>query len=137
MKKFLTILSVAFLSSATIAQVAEKDLPLQAAAVPAQDAKAKVESAAKFSAEKAKGNFNFQLPATATTEAVNKAAGYYKQYFTVVYNDKTKNAKITMIENDSRGRHVIVRFLVSNGVREISMDGKDYSIDDFWSQHMN
>lgn len=104
----------------------------------AQDApkKAKVESAAKFEAGKSSGTYEFQLPASATAESVKKNSSYYTQYFTVNFDDKTKNAKVKMVQTDEKAKHVIVRFLVANGVTEVTMDGKDYHVEDFYQQHI-
>ncbi len=117
MKKFLTIVLAAFLGGTAFAQQAP--------------AKAKVESAEKFAAAKSKGTYEFQLPESVTAESVKKTSAYYTQYFTVNFDEKTKKAKLTMVQTDDKAKHVIVRFLVSNNVKEITMDGKDYSVDDF------
>lgn len=122
MKKFLIVALVAFLAGTVEAQEVQL--------------KAKVENAAQFAAEKSKGNFEFQLPATATAEAVSEKASYYTQYFTVEFNEKTKKAKIKMVQDDSRSRRVIVRFLVSNEIRTVSMEGKDYLVDEFYKQYI-
>lgn len=139
MKKFLTILSVALLSGTAVAQATEKNVQLQAAAAPAapaQDSKAKIENAEKFAANKAKGLYEFQLPAGTTAESVKKTSSYYTQYFTVNYDAKTRNAKLSLLQTDEKAKHVIVRFLVSNNVKEITMGGKDYTTEEFFKEHI-
>jgi hypothetical protein len=107
-------------------------------AVSAQDnpTKAKIENAEKFAAGKEKGNYVFQLPGSITAEQVTKAASYYTQYFTVNFDAKSNSAKITMLKNDDVSKHVIVRFLVSVGVKEISMTGKDYDVETFFQDYI-
>lgn len=122
MKKVLTIVLAAFLGGSALAQ----DAP----------AKAKVESAAKFNAAKGKGTYVFELPAGATAESVKKTASYYTQYFTVNFDEKTKKAELNMVQTDEKAKHVIVRFLVSNNVQAVTMDGKDYTPEEFFKEHI-
>jgi hypothetical protein len=122
MKKILTLVLIAFLGGTVSAQ----DTPT----------KAKIENAEKFAAGKEKGNYVFQLPGSITAEQVTKAASYYTQYFTVNFDAKSNSAKITMLKNDDVSKHVIVRFLVSVGVKEISMSGKDYDVETFFQDYI-
>jgi hypothetical protein len=122
MKKILTLVLIAFLGGTVSAQ----DTPT----------KAKIENAEKFAAGKEKGNYVFQLPGSITAEQVTKAASYYTQYFTVNFDAKSNSAKITMLKNDDVSKHVIVRFLVSVGVKEISMTGKDYDVETFFQDYI-
>jgi hypothetical protein len=41
-----------------------------------------------------------------------------------------------MLKNDDVSKHVIVRFLVSVGVKEISMSGKDYDVETFFQDYI-
>lgn len=122
MKKILTLVLIAFLGGTVSAQ----DTPT----------KAKIENAEKFAAGKEKGNYVFQLPGSITAEQITKAASYYTQYFTVNFDAKSNSAKITMLKNDDVSKHVIVRFLVSIGVKEISMTGKDYDVETFFQDYI-
>lgn len=122
MKKIVTILFTALLGSAVYAQDATIT--------------ANVKSATEFQAGKKAGKFEFQLPATVTAETVKKSANYYTQYFTVDFNEKTRKAVITMVQNDEQARHVIVRFMISSGIDSISMGGTVYTLDDFWKKHI-
>ena len=122
MKKILTLVLIAFLGGTVSAQ----DTPT----------KAKIENAEKFAAGKEKGNYVFQLPGSITAEQVTKAASYYTQYFTVNFDAKSNSTKITMLKNDDVSKHVIVRFLVSVGVKEISMTGKDYDVETFFQDYI-
>lgn len=95
---------------------------------------AKVESAQKMAEFKQAGKYEFELPASATAEEVKKTATYYTQYFTVRFDDKTKKATLTLTANESMNRQVMERFLISNKVREISMDGETYKVQEFFNK---
>jgi hypothetical protein len=122
MKKILTLVLIAFIGGTVVAQ----DAPT----------KAKIESAEKFTASKEKGIFVFQMPSSITAEQVKKAASYYTQYFTVNFDAKSHDAKITMLKNDDVSKHVIVRFLVTNGVKQITMSATDYDVETFFQNYI-
>lgn len=88
-------------------------------------------------ASKASGQYSFTLPSTVTEESVAKNAAYYTDYFTVDYNDATKVANITMVNNEASSRIVIARFLSASGAREVEIDGTNYSIGDFIQNFLN
>lgn len=121
-KKIFTIVLLVFLGGTVHAQQNEL--------------KAKVENFEKFVANKEKGQFDFTMPENATALTVNKKAAYYPEYFTVVYDQNTRNAKITMLQEGAMARNIMMRFMLSNGVKEISMGGKDYVLSEFWQQYV-
>ena len=82
------------------------------------------------------GVFEFTLPETANEEDVSRTANYYTDYFTVDYNHDSKKATITMVDNDAMTRRIITRFLLSNDVKLIDFDGKNYTINEFYEKHM-
>jgi hypothetical protein len=82
-----------------------------------------------FVANKVKGEFNFQMPEGTAVDKINHTANYYKEYFTVKYTEKTRMANIVMLQDNTRA--VIVRFLISNEIKTISYDGKDYDVELF------
>jgi hypothetical protein len=74
--------------------------------------------------------------ASQTAEEIKKSASYYTNYFTVVYDESSKVATITMIENDPKGRAVIMRFLSASGARYIDVDGTMISTSEFMVEHL-
>lgn len=86
---------------------------------------------------KTSGVFEFTLPESVTAEQVANAAKYYTQYFTVNFDAKSHQAKIKMEYNQADSRFVIMRFLVSNNIKEIVMDGTTYNLEVFFSKFMN
>lgn len=80
---------------------------------------------------KVSGLYNFTMPSNVTDEMVAKNSTYYTEYFTVAFDNKSKNAKITMVDNSEQSRYVIPRFLSSCGVRTIDVDGDNLDIQTF------
>lgn len=94
------------------------------------------QSKTELLASKESGNYTFTLPDGITPEEVSKNAKYYVHYFTVEYIEKSNQAKLTMISNDEKGRHVIVRFLTACGAQHVIVDGKSMSIEDFFNNYL-
>lgn len=122
MKKILTLVLIAFIGGSVIAQEAPST--------------AKIQSAEKFTASKVNGIYVFQMPSSVTAEQIKKSASYYSQYFKVDFDAKSHDAKITMVKNDDVSKHVIVRFLVANGIKEINMTGKNYDVESFFRDYI-
>ncbi len=83
-----------------------------------------------------KGTFEIQMPNTTSNEDITKSAEYYVDYFTVEYNGETKVASIKMVDNTPSSRRVINRLLLSNGVRTIAFNGKEFSINEFYDKYL-
>lgn len=93
------------------------------------------EGAEKLEKSKADGNYVFVFNGK-TEGDISGAAVYYKNYFTVEFDEASQTAKISMVENNERARAVIVRFLVASGTRNVSVDGKIISVNDFRTSHL-
>lgn len=104
----------------------------------AQDSKstAVAQSSKDLVESKTSGNYIFTLPETVTSEDVAKNSKYYVHYFTVEFDDNTQQANIKMISNDDKSRHVIMRFLTANQIQNVQVDGKSYSLDQFFENYM-
>lgn len=79
------------------------------------------------------GVFQITMPSSVSEEDVKKAKGYYTDYFTVNYTKETRLATIEMLENTPKARRVITRLLLSLSVKEVNIDGKDYTLNDFYN----
>lgn len=119
---FLTFLAILNITTMTFAQ----DISTTAFA----------QSNAELKASKENGKYLFVLPAGLIKEDVEKNAMYYVHYFTVEYSEKSSEAKITLISNDEKSRHVIKRYLIANGVRYMKVDGSTISLDDFFVKYI-
>lgn len=85
---------------------------------------------------KESGNFKFIMPEGVTAEDVAQSAKYYTHYFTVDYDNSSRAAKIKMVTNDDKSRSVIVRFLVSNNVQTVDVEGTMVSVYDFFEKYL-
>lgn len=119
MKKLAFIAAFSFIGITSFAQQA----PLKASA----------QSIEKVIESKSTGIYEFQMPSELKAEDVKKNAEYYTQYFTVDFNDATKKAVIKMVDNTEKSRMVIIRFMVSNNVKEIKMGETTYSVEKFYA----
>lgn len=82
------------------------------------------------------GVYEFQLPTSVTAEEVAKNSAYYTQYFTVDFDAKTSKATLTMVNNDEQSRHVVLRFLISNNIKEVDVNGKVLTAEVFFTKYM-
>ena len=97
---------------------------------------ATAQSKTELISSKKTGNYSFILGNKLSADEVAKNAQYYVHYFTVDYSEKTNEAKITMIENDEKTRHVAVRFLTACGIQNVIIDGRTISTEEFYINFM-
>ena len=84
---------------------------------------------------KSDGEYVFVLNGK-TEGDISSAAAYYKHYFKVVFEESTQTVKLEMVENDTRARAVIMRFLVASGVRYVDVEGKVLPVNDFMTSYL-
>lgn len=102
----------------------------------AQEAIAISPSKTEIAAGKTSGKFKFVLPEGTKAEDVAQNSQYYTNYFTVVFDEASRVADITMISNDERARAVVIRFLSANSVGKVSIDGKVVSISEYFDTYL-
>lgn len=95
-----------------------------------------VRSASDLTAIKEKGKGSITLPAKLTKEEVQSKARYYTLYFTVDFDEKSKVATISMVENSERSRAIIVRFLAACEVQTIRVAGEDVNRDQVFEKYL-
>jgi len=83
------------------------------------------------------GVFEIIMPSVTEVSEIDRTSSYYTNYFTVNYNEASRVATITMVQNDAQSRRVINRFLLSNGVKEILFDGNTYNINAFFTEFLS
>lgn len=115
MKKIVSIALLSFVCSFSYAQTSPKTTSL-----------VQEES---FVSNKVKGEFIFQMPEGTSAAKINETAKYYTDYFNVQYDEKSRIASISMIQENMRG--VILRFLIANEIKTISYGGKEYEVEKF------
>ncbi|MDG1331394.1 MAG: hypothetical protein P8P74_03645 [Crocinitomicaceae bacterium] len=81
------------------------------------------------------GDYVFVMSGKTEGEITEKASRY-TLYFTVVFDEPSQTVKLEMVENDSRARSVIMRFLVSSGIRHADVDGKIIPINEFMTGYL-
>lgn len=97
---------------------------------------AMVKSAQDLTGVKQSGKAYITLPANLTKDQVADNAKYYTRYFSVDFNESSKLATITMVENDERSRQVIVRFLVACSIKTINVAGESVGRDDLYEKYL-
>jgi hypothetical protein len=93
------------------------------------------EGAVELEYSKKDGAYTFILNGKAEAD-INKSANYYTNYFTLKFDESSQLVNLVMVDNTERSRAVIVRFLVSSGVRHANVDGKVISINDFMMNYL-
>lgn len=83
-----------------------------------------------------KGTLSFTMPQSTSSDEINRTSQYYVDYFTVDFNESTKNAKISMIDNSPEGRRVVTRFLLSNKISVIVFNENEYKITEFYDNFL-
>ena len=118
MKKILLILTVVLSSLAASAQ------------------ESATSTAVSLNKGKSSGVFEFVLPATVTTEQVEKVQTHYTHYFTVAFDQNTHQATLTMTKNEPINRRVMHRFLASLNVQTIKVDAQEYTFDALFDKYL-
>lgn len=97
----------------------------------AQESVATTKGKAELVKGKQDGYYEITLPNSVTAEDVAKNSKYYVYYFTVNFDEASKVAKITMVENDSKNRTIIMRFLSALKVDGVNVDGQVIGLEEF------
>lgn len=97
---------------------------------------ATTKGAKELSASKASGNFEFTLPGNLTADQVEKNSTYYTHYFTVSFDANSHKATIEMMENTSKNRYVIARFLTACGISHLEVDDNNIELYDFIDDYL-
>lgn len=101
-----------------------------------QDRTAKAISPDNFEKSNKEGIYLFQLSEDVTSNDVELNSEYYTMYFTVAFNEKNHQAIITMKDLNDSSKHIIARFFISLGIREINYNGTNYPAEDFYQKFL-
>lgn len=80
---------------------------------------------------KTSGEYEFTFATERTKESVEKAASYYTKNFSVAFDETSNTATVKMIDNSITARTTIGRFLSSNQVKFVEIDGVNVTVSDF------
>jgi hypothetical protein len=83
------------------------------------------------------GVFEFTFPTQITKENIQQSAQFYTSYFTVNFSEPTHKVTISMIENNSLNRRIIMRFLATNNISTISIEGTSISTQEFYEKYLD
>lgn len=97
----------------------------------------KSQTAAELIQSKNSGVYTFYFPETISKDKIETAANYYPSYFSYSINQEENSIKITLLENNSNNRKIIMRFLMSARLQKIKVDENELLIQDFYENHLN
>jgi hypothetical protein len=90
----------------------------------------------QLKAGKSSGVYDFTVPEAITSEKVDAVKGYYKDYFTVSFNEATDQLKVTLLKNEDSNLNVVNRLLVALDLRTISVDGQSMTFQDMRDKYL-
>jgi hypothetical protein len=93
-------------------------------------------SSDNFLSANSNGFYTFVVPTDISAKDVALSAEYYTMYFSVQFNEKNHQALITMKDKTDNARHIICRFFISLGLREIEYNGTTFSVEDFYQKYL-
>lgn len=82
------------------------------------------------------GSIDITFPETISRDEVENYAGYYKNAFTVTFNEKSHVVNFKMVDNTSSNRLIILRYLSANQVQNVIVEGKSFMIYDFYENFL-
>jgi hypothetical protein len=82
------------------------------------------------------GIIEMTLSEAVTKENVDKYAGYYKNIFSVTFDETKHIVTFKMLDNTSSNRRVILRFLSANQVQNVIVEGQLFLIHDFYENFL-
>jgi len=82
------------------------------------------EGADALAKSKTSGVYNYVLPEGTTQDEVQKSASYYKEYFTVDYDNNTRKVTVNITGDEGSSRQVMLRLLSSVGALYVDVDGE-------------
>ncbi|MNK18565.1 hypothetical protein D3C87_367730 [compost metagenome] len=85
---------------------------------------------------KSSGVYEFTVPESITAEKVDAVKGYYKDYFTVAFNETTDQLKVTLLKKEEMNVNVMNRLLVALDLRMISVGGQEMTFQDMKDKYL-
>lgn len=85
---------------------------------------------------KSSGVYEFTVPESITAEKVDAVKGYYKDYFTVSFNEATDQLKVTLLKKEEMNVNVMNRLLVALDLRMVSVGGQEMTFQDMKDKYL-
>lgn len=118
MKKIVIICAVTLLSTFAFSQSSASITPNQ------------------LKSAKNSGIYEFKVPESITTEKVDAVKGYYKDYYTVSFDEATDVLKLSLLKNEEMNINVINRILTALDLRTIQVDGVEMTFLDMKDKYL-
>ncbi|MEZ4921779.1 MAG: hypothetical protein R2780_01290 [Crocinitomicaceae bacterium] len=82
--------------------------------------------------------FHFTFDGTFKLDDLNNNAAYYTDYFSVAVEAKDAgfSVTITLAQDDEMSRRVITRYMVTNKVEHVTVNGTDLALDEFMGDYI-
>ena len=93
-------------------------------------------SESQLKAAKSSGVYDFSVPESITAEKVDAVKGYYKDYFSVSFNESTDVLKVTLLKNEDSNLNVVNRLLVALDLRTVSVGGENMTFMDMKDKYL-
>ncbi len=93
-------------------------------------------SSSQLKTGKTDGVYEFSVPESITAEKVDAVKGYYKDYFSVAFNEATDKLKVTLTRNEESNLNVVNRLLVALDLRMIAVDGQEMTFQDMKDKYL-
>ena len=97
---------------------------------------AMTEGADALQKSKSTGTYVYKMPNGTTDAEVTKAASYYKDFFTVSFDESTLEATVEITGEKQPSTQIMMRFLSGSGVSYVNVEGKDYDLQAFYTDHL-
>lgn len=85
---------------------------------------------------KSTGNYLFVMPARVTNDQVEAVKGYYKDYYSVVFDSKAHTLAIHLIQNEEKYIRVINRMMVALEIRDFDVSGSTLTFEEMFQNYM-
>lgn len=82
-----------------------------------------------------KGEVSFFFNTAIDADNVKMNAEFYTQYFSVNYDKSTGKSTLKLTEDDM-AKLVISRYMMSNGISEVLIDGEKITVQDFMAKYL-
>jgi hypothetical protein len=85
---------------------------------------------------KKSGQYSFVLPTDITAKQVDAVKGYYKDYFTTVFNPTTHSLQLNLLSKEEMNLQVINRIMLSLDIQEFNVGQEKVSFTELFEQYL-
>lgn len=89
-----------------------------------------------LSAGKKSSQFAFVLPNDITAKQIEAVSGYYKDYFTTVFNPTTHTLRLTMLSKETINLQVMNRIMLSLDVQDFKVGDEKLTFTELFERYL-